>query len=58
MLRAIVIFLAGGLLGPRGPLRRAMEDALREQELRPPERDPDPALGAAKLARELGARAG
>ena len=35
-----------------------MEDALREQELRPTERDPDPALGAAKLARELGTSPG
>jgi glucosamine kinase len=51
------VALTGGLLGPRGPLRRAIEDALREQELRPTERDPDPALGAAKLARELGASA-
>ena len=51
------VALTGGLIGPRGALRSAMEAALWELQLRLTERDPDPALGAAKLARTLGAGA-
>ena len=52
------VALSGGLLQPGGPLRRAIEVAMSEQRLRLVDREPDAALGAAKLARGLAVRAG
>ena len=51
------IALAGGLLEPGRPLRRALEVSLSEQRLRLLPRQPDAAMGAAKQARELAVRA-
>jgi glucosamine kinase len=48
------VALSGGLLGPGGPLRRAMEVTISEQRLPMVEESPDPALGAAWLAKEMG----
>jgi glucosamine kinase len=45
--------LGGGLLGPGGPLRIAVESVLAKQHLRPVERPLDPARGAASLGRAL-----
>lgn len=45
--------LGGGLLGPGGPLRLAVESVLAKQRLRPVEAPLDPARGAASLGRSL-----
>jgi glucosamine kinase len=47
------VALSGGLLGPKGPLRKSMEVTIAAQRLTMVDRDPDPALGAATLARGL-----
>jgi N-acetylglucosamine kinase-like BadF-type ATPase len=46
------VALTGGLLRPGGPLRSAMEEAVRASGLRLLDREPDPALGAARRARQ------
>jgi glucosamine kinase len=47
------VALAGGLLAPGGPLRRAMEVLIAEHSLPMLEREPDAAMGAAKMAQRL-----
>lgn len=48
------VALAGGLLGPDGPLRRGMEEALARHPVPVLERPIDPVTGAARLALGLG----
>jgi glucosamine kinase len=47
------VALTGGLLRPRGPLRALVEAHVTRNGLRLVDREPDPAQGAAKLARNL-----
>jgi N-acetylglucosamine kinase-like BadF-type ATPase len=55
---APTVALAGGLIGPGGPLREALEAALRRRGLVVAPGSPDPVRGAAARARALAAGAG
>jgi glucosamine kinase len=55
---APTVALTGGLLQAGGPLRHALEVAIAQHGLRTLDRDPDAALGAARLARELAGNGG
>ena len=50
------VALAGGLIQRGGPLRGPLEAALATRHIRPMDEEPDPALGAAKLALQLAER--
>jgi N-acetylglucosamine kinase-like BadF-type ATPase len=52
------VAFTGGLLGPKGPLRRSLEVQVAAQRLKMVDRDPDPALGAAMLAQSMSLTAG
>jgi glucosamine kinase len=47
------VAFSGGLLGPKGPLRKSLEVTIAAERLKLVDRDPDAALGAAKLAQGL-----
>lgn len=52
--RPSAVALTGGLLQPGGPLRAPLEEALARRGLGLATREPDPALGAARLALGVG----
>lgn len=52
--RPPAVALTGGLLQPGGPLRAPLEEALARRGLGLAPREPDPALGAARLALGVG----
>jgi glucosamine kinase len=52
--RPPAVALTGGLLQPGGPLRAPLEEALAQRGLGLAPREPDPAMGAARLALGVG----
>jgi glucosamine kinase len=52
------VAFTGGLLGPKGPLRKSLEVQVAAQRLKMVDKEPDAALGAAMLAQSMTLTAG